>query len=307
MVRVLFGFALAIVLILSNLPGSGAVAQEMSGVKCVVDGDRNANRQFKSKHADGEVYFCCKGCAATFSKHKKDFHTRANHQLMVTGQYRQIACPIAGGDFDQEQTSKIGGIEVAFCCEKCMAQIDGAGDLAAKAELVFGADAFERAFAKVPSVRDAGETIDWGTVMCVVQTKSAVKKNFVADYRAGKVYFCSRRCLNQFQAEPTKYATQAHVQLVATKQFLQTKCPVNNRKVDGSKTVIVAGQPIAFCCDGCMSKIESATEAERVALVFDDAVFERSFTKAIAANDRLHAMAPEALPDPSNPATKAGK
>lgn len=296
--------AVLTVVIPSGFFESWSMAQEMAGVKCVVDGDRNADEQFKVEHADGEIYFCCKGCSATFEANAADYHTRANHQLVVTGQYQQTACPVAGEDFDLAQTAKVGGVEVAFCCASCKSMIDSAADLPAKAELVFGTVAFKRAFSKsaVPvTVPLPEKEIDLSAVKCLMQSRRWVKETFSADYRDSKVYFCCSGCLKNFEAAPEKYAAKANLQLVSTHQFVQTKCPLTDGDADESKTVTVGGLQVAVCCEGCQRKIASATEDERVALVFDDPVFEKSFAKApevAATNTGEYSVAPEALADP---------
>ena len=283
----------AFTLVASSL-ASESVAQEMAGVKCVVDGDRNANEQFKAAYADGEVYFCCQECAKTFADDQKDFQTRANHQMVVMGQYKQVACPIAGEDFDSEQTAKVGGVEVAFCCENCKKRVVEAKDLATKAEIVFGPAAFKRAFTKSESSR---KTADLTDIKCLVDPKRSAKEKFAIDYREGKVYFCCSGCQKSYQADPAKFSTQANLQLVSTKQFEQTKCPMTDGDADESKTVSIAGQEVAFCCGGCQGQVAEASEEERVAMIFADGVFEKSFSK-VGETEEDYSVAPEELGEP---------
>ena len=290
--RLLFaGLALVFVMIAF---ASESVAQEMAGVKCIVDGDRNANEQFAVAYADGEVYFCCKACAATFAADTKDFQTRANHQLVVMGQYKQIACPIAGENLDPKQTTNVSGVEVAFCCENSKKKVNDAKDPATKAELVFGPAAFKRAFAK-PDASPA--KVDLTDEKCVVDPKRSANEKFAADYRGGKVYFCCGGCLKSYQANPAKFSTQANLQLVSTKQFTQTKCPITDGDTDESKTVSVGGQEVALCCGSCQEQVAAASKKERVAMIFDDAVFEKSFSK-VGATEEDYSVAPEELGEP---------
>ena len=276
-----------------------ALSQELAGVKCVVEGDRNAQEQFKAAHAEGEVYFCCKKCASAFAADHSSYQTRANHQLVVTQQYVQVACPIAGEDFVAQQSAKIGGVEVAFCCENCKTKVDTADNLPAKAELVFGPAAFKRAFAKSKSDSEsATPSIDFSDVKCLLQAKRSVQEKFAADYRAGKVYFCCSNCLKAFQADPVKFSAQANMQLVSTKQYQQTACPLTDGDADGSKIVSVGGQDVAFCCGVCQEKVQAVDEQERVAMVFDDAVFEKSFSKVGKDEAAEYFLAPEALAAP---------
>lgn len=282
-----------------NAFSASAWSQELAGVKCVVEGDRNAQEQFKGSHADGEVYFCCEECAAAFAADSSAHQTRANHQLVVTQQYAQTACPIAGKDFNTEQTAKVGGVEVAFCCGTCKTQVETAVDLPAKAELVFGPAAFKRAFSKSKS-ESALSKIDLSEVECLVDPKRLAQQAFVADHRDGKIFFCCEGCLKAYQADPVSFSTQANMQLVSTKQYTQSGCPLTDGEVDASKTVTVGGQEVAFCCGGCLSKVQSATEEDRVAMIFDDAAFEKSFAKFEMAGPKEAGVAPDELPAPGS-------
>ena len=289
--------AVVIVVIFANAFPASAWSQELAGVKCVVEGDRNAHENFKAAHADGEVYFCCEGCAAAFAADSKAHQTRANHQLVVTQQYTQTACPIAGEAFNSEQTAKVGGVEVAFCCEKCKTQVETAADLPAKAELVFGPAAFKRGFAK-SEPEAASPTIDLSEVKCLVDPKRLVKEEFAADHRAGKIYFCCGGCLKSFQADPAKFSAQANMQLVSTKQYTQSACPLADGEVDSSKTVTVGGQEVAFCCGVCQGKVKSAKDEDRVAMIFGDEAFEKSFSKVEKTESKDYTVAPEELAAP---------
>jgi YHS domain-containing protein len=278
-----------------NVLSAPAASQEIAGVKCVVEGDRNAREQFKAAHADGEVYFCCRGCAAAFMADSSDYQTRANHQLVVTQQYTQTACPIGGEAFDVQQTANVGGVEVAFCCEKCRAQVESAAELPTKAALVFGPAAFKRGFAESKS---ASAAMDLSKVKCLVDPKRLVKEKFAADHRDGRIFFCCQGCLQAFQAEPSKFSVQANMQLVSTKQYQQTGCPLTDGDADASKTISIQGHEVAFCCGGCQAKVESADEKDRAAMVFEGDAFERAFSKVGKTESKEDMVAPEELAAP---------
>ena len=175
-----------------------ASAQTIDGIKCIVSGDQNANHDFKAAYADGEVYFCCPSCKQTFTDatatSKKDLVVKANHQLVLTGQYVQSSCPVSGGATNAAYRSNVGGVEVAFCCDKCQAKIDGLPNTKAKAESVFGDESFVKHFVK--------KEINLNDVMCPLMQKTPVKAEFVAGYSNGKVYFCCPNCLKKFEDEP---------------------------------------------------------------------------------------------------------
>ena len=88
------------------------------------------------------------------------------------------------------------------------------------------------------------------------------------------------------------------MQLVSTKQYTQTACPLTDGEVDASKTVSVDGQEVAFCCGSCQAQVQSATEEDRVAMIFDDEAFEKSFSKVAKTESKEYSVAPEELAAP---------
>lgn len=125
---------------------------DLEGVKCVVNGERGANAEFAVEYGSGKVYFCCQGCVKKFkadqAANAPTMNTKANHQLVVTGQFAQIQCPISGRAVDAEQVVNVAGVEVSFCCDGCVTKIENAEGMQAKAEIVFGDKAFTRGYAK---------------------------------------------------------------------------------------------------------------------------------------------------------------
>ena len=116
--------------------------------KCVVSGGP-AKEDKTVDYKGGKVYFCCENCPKAFEKDVKKYATKANHQLVATGQAKQAKCPISGGKLNPEKTVKVGGVEVQFCCENCQGKVAKAeGD--AQVELVFSDAAFEKAGFAVP-------------------------------------------------------------------------------------------------------------------------------------------------------------
>ena len=118
---------------------------DLEKVKCLIAPSKAANAEKFVEFKKGKVFFCCDGCKGKFEKDKETFASKANHQLVATKQYKQKACPMSGGDVDAEKTTKINGVDVAFCCGGCLGKAEAAeGD--AKVELVFGAKGFEKGF-----------------------------------------------------------------------------------------------------------------------------------------------------------------
>lgn len=120
----------------------------LKGVKCCIMTKANVKKEQTVAYRDGNVYFCCARCKGNFEKDKAKYAVQANQQLVQTEQYVQKACPISGQATDDAQSVKIGETEVHFCCGNCVAKVNGESDDAAKAKLVFGDEAFEKAFAK---------------------------------------------------------------------------------------------------------------------------------------------------------------
>jgi YHS domain-containing protein len=111
---------------------------------------------------------------------------------------------------------------------------------------------------------------------CPVSGKDAVRDQSVA-YKEKKVYFCCGNCKAAYEKEPEKFTGKANWQLVQTRQFVQTKCPLSGGDVDKKKSVEVGGVKVAFCCDMCKGKASAATGDDQVAMVFADGPFAKAF------------------------------
>ncbi len=84
----------------------------------------------------------------------------------------------------------------------------------------------------------------------------AVDESKSADWKKGKVYFCCGNCAKAFADDKEKgaLAGKANAQLVATKQYKQTACPISGAKLDDSTAIEVAGTKVAFCCNNAKAK-----------------------------------------------------
>lgn len=111
---------------------------------------------------------------------------------------------------------------------------------------------------------------------CPVSGSDAKKENS-SKYRDGEAYFCCEKCKAAFDAEPAKFSTKANLQLVQTKQFRQTKCPVSGSKISKEQTIKVEGVKVGFCCEKCKGSLESASKEDQLTKIFGDAVFTKSF------------------------------
>lgn len=120
----------------------------LEGVKCLIAGSKDAKEEKASEWKDGKVFFCCDNCKGKFDKmtqaDKDKLASKSNAQLVATKQYEQKACPFSGGDLNADTKIKVGGTEVAFCCNNCKGKAEKMkGD--EQLEALFGEKAFKTA------------------------------------------------------------------------------------------------------------------------------------------------------------------
>lgn len=119
------------------------------------------------------------------------------------------------------------------------------------------------------------------TVNCPVAGKEIkIADAKVVEYRKAKVYVCCDGCKGKMEKDSTAFAAKANQQLVTTRQFRQTKCPMSGGKIDKDQKVKVGGTMVKFCCDKCKGKAEGAKGADQLAMVFGDEAFEKAFVAA---------------------------
>jgi YHS domain-containing protein len=253
-----------------------STGQDLAGIKCIVNGEHAASAEASIEYKEGKVYFCCDSCVSTFKeemgKEENSYATKANHQLVLTGQYVQKGCPVSGRETSKDHVTKVGGVEVAFCCGGCAAKINKADDLEAKAQLVFAKGPFEKAFeAKTEKVSLDG-------IKCMMMPGRGVKEKFSAEYGVGKVYFCCKGCQGKFAKDPEKFATKANYQLVATGQVEQVACPFSAQDVDDDQVAEVGDVKIKLCCGNCKTKLDQADADKKMELVFGKKGFAKAFS-----------------------------
>ena len=263
--------------VLAVLWTAAVVGQDLVGVKCIVSGEKQAVAEASIEYKKGKVYFCCEDCLSEFqtatNEKENPFSIKANHQLVLTGQYEQVRCPISGNELDSSNATQVAGIKIRFCCEDCQANVDGAGDLPAKAEMVFSETAFAKAF--VP--KKAKVKLDG--VTCMMMPRKAVSEKFSVDYLGHKVFFCCKRCQNKFSQNPERYAVKANHQLVATGQVTQRACPFSGKPFLEDASTDVVGVSVKFCNQHCNSKVAQAEPASQLEMVFGDQPFKQGFLR----------------------------
>jgi hypothetical protein len=134
----------AVVALVGAFSLNAADEKKESKAMCPVSGkaiDMSKSVAYKG----AKVYFCCGNCPGAFEKDTAKFSTKANHQLVVTEQFKEVKCPLSGAKLNPEATVEVAGTKVAFCCDKCQGKV-----AAAKGEeqlnLVFGDTAFAKGF-----------------------------------------------------------------------------------------------------------------------------------------------------------------
>lgn len=124
----------------------------LTGVKCIVEGERAASRAAAVGYKNGKVYLCNAHCADAFKQGAEldedaKFIIKANHQLVLTGQYIQKVCPISGDPVDEIFSLTVGAAKIGFSCAQSRAEVTQLKTIEEKVTLLFSDAAFDKAFA----------------------------------------------------------------------------------------------------------------------------------------------------------------
>lgn len=112
-------------------------------------------------------------------------------------------------------------------------------------------------------------------IQCVV-AKKQVNPEKSADYKEGKVYFCCDGCSGKFKKDVEKFAKKANMQLVATKQYEQKKCPLSGGDLNPETALKVGDATVAFCCNNCKGKVAAAEGEKQLVMVFSEEAFKKA-------------------------------
>jgi YHS domain-containing protein len=123
-----------------------ANAADEAKLTCPISG-KPATKDHAAKYKDGQVYFCCDNCPKAFEANTKKFATKANAQLVASGQYKQVKCPLSGEALNPATAIKVGDLSVSFCCDNCKGKVEAAKEKK-QLQLVFGDKAFAKGFEK---------------------------------------------------------------------------------------------------------------------------------------------------------------
>jgi YHS domain-containing protein len=114
---------------------------------------------------------------------------------------------------------------------------------------------------------------------CPVSGKAAGEEHMVVAKNGDKVYFCCDNCPKAYKANPRKFDTKVHQQLLETGQVVQVACPITGKKVNKEKTAEIGDTKVAFCCEKCQGKVEAAKDDAKVKMVFATQAFDKGFTR----------------------------
>lgn len=270
-----FTFSCGLLAVLAIGANSSLFGQDLSGVKCIVHGTANATLEATVDYRDAKVYFCCDNCAEKFRAEMdnadSEMLVKANHQLVLTGQFTQKSCPLTGREVASDKMVEVGGAKVGVCCGGCLAKVEGGADLATKAKMVFASAPFEKGFLK----KQDEPQLDG--VACFMMPAKKVKDTFSADYAGHKVFFCCKGCLGKFNKKSEDFVVKANQQLAQTKQVKQSACPISGSATDAEQTSEVNGVSVAFCCGNCKGKVDAAEGDDQTELVFGKEAFAKAF------------------------------
>jgi hypothetical protein len=97
----------------------------LKNVKCPMSG-RDIDKEKFVAYKDAKVFLCCGNCVKGFAdaSKKEEVAMKANHQLVMTKQVKQVKCALNGkGKVNKEAKTKVAGVNVNFCCENCLGKV----------------------------------------------------------------------------------------------------------------------------------------------------------------------------------------
>lgn len=123
-------------------------------LKCPISG-KVASKEASVDYKGGKVVLCCPGCIPEFKENTAKYSAKANEQLVLSGQYKQVGCPFSGGKVNPSTKTKVCGIDVCFCCKNCQAKLKKT-EPKQQCEMVF-VKGFDKAFAAKKDTKEKKE------------------------------------------------------------------------------------------------------------------------------------------------------
>ena len=104
-----------------------------------------------------------------------------------------------------------------------------------------------------------------------------VQAEAYTEFNGGRVYFCCPGCPLGFKKDVEANVVKGNFQLFQTGQAQQTGCPFSGRPVKEGHVIEIAGVNVGVCCPGCAGKLRKASEADQLAMVFNNKAFGKGF------------------------------
>lgn len=149
----MFAMVVIISLFLGD-PGQDSTGTvDLKGIKCPVSG-KSAVKECSCDYQGAKLYFDSNASKNRFVADRKQYETKANHQLVVTGQYVQAQCPIRFVPITAQTQPKkqIAGVTIRFCCQNCLNRLESSRKPMEQFQTVYGSSNFNRVFVPAKTV-----------------------------------------------------------------------------------------------------------------------------------------------------------
>lgn len=131
----------------------------LTGIKCVVSG-KAASQKYFSRYKKGKVFFDCNNSRLLFEKSPGQFAIKANHHLVVTGQYQQKFCPITHiKTTKNNHQMSVAAVPIRFCCQECVLEFESKRSSIQQIEFLFSDGRFDKVFVVNKNSDEAGSSL----------------------------------------------------------------------------------------------------------------------------------------------------
>ena len=138
---------LSLMVVTSLCLSLGVKAADFPKLRCPVSG-KEASKEHAVSYNGGQVCFCCDQCRKTFAAKTNEFAAKANVQLVLSGQFKEVKCPLEGYTLNPITAMEVGGVRILFCCKGCK-NVVALARQDEQINLVFNDKAFKKGFEKI--------------------------------------------------------------------------------------------------------------------------------------------------------------
>ena len=159
----------------------------IAGIKCVIDSVRSCDTRYPAAYRGGWVFLSSESARNQFLDALQSLHsqpdrflalqTRANHQLTLTGQAVQVACPVTGLNTTPEQALAVGGVPIQVHDADAKERLQQMPSLLERARYVFAPNAFHQTFT-VPKQVDPSSPSQWIDFQQQLQSRILARQPF---------------------------------------------------------------------------------------------------------------------------------